>query len=277
MRRLLFIAGAMLCLSVFAGAADNAGLSEQWVSYGNKLAAAGYFDRAIVAYEKAIYIDAGNAAAFEASGRANIKLNNYEAAFDYIKTAYGINGKPGLKELEDSLGEQTMGFRNLNFYPLTFDILMHGGLNLYPGSGSEMSVTASYGGGAYIFYHLNDYFVLETGVMIKFAENLDYSEEFANIPFALGFKFGYSTPLKPILSAGFYFAPKLTRQAYFMGYEMSKMPGYDAGLHFEYRMHVLFGKWGLTFGPEVQYSLMDIYPGIKQRPLSLGFDFGVTF
>lgn len=267
---------ALYVIAFFTGAfaVDKAAAGRQWVDYGNKLATKGYYERAIVAYEKAIYIDTNNSEAFENSGKLYVKLNDKQTAIDYLKVAYDLNNKPELGKITKSLLEDTLGYRSLRFYPFTFNVLLSGGLNFLTNKYNSFAMSGSCGGGVYVFYHFNDYFAVESGIAANYEIDLDKILLQIDVPLAVAFKFGYSSPIKSILSAGGYTAFKTADKRAFGSGQKN---GTDLGLHLGYQLNLMFDKWGFVLGPTVQYSLMDTSLPIQPHTLNIVFNLGVLF
>ena len=263
MKRSLLI--VLYTIAFFTGSVA-AGKSAAWVDYGNKLAVKGYYKQAIVAYEKAIYIDTNNPEAFENSGKLYIKLNDKQTAIDYLKVAFDLTYNPELEIITKSLLEDTMGYRSLSFYPFTFNVFLSAGLNFFQDQYNSFAMSGSCGGGVYVFYHLNDYFAIESGIAANYAIDLHTMLLQIEVPLAAAFKFGYSSPIKTILSAGGYTAFKMADKRVF---GTGQKAGVDLGLRLGYHLNLMFDKWGIVFGPTVQFSLMDT--SLQTQPHTLNF------
>lgn len=64
---------------------------EQWLDEGNTLHNSGHYEEALVAYERALQLDAHYADAYDARGDACSSLNRYQEAFDAFNRAIQLN------------------------------------------------------------------------------------------------------------------------------------------------------------------------------------------
>jgi hypothetical protein len=270
-----------LLLSLFAPAyaADNAAVKDkQWLTYGQKLVKDGNYEKAIVAFEKAIYFNPENFYAFENSGDVYIQLGDKETALEYINRAYDLNPSPELKKKSEDLSEKVNGFSSLSFYPFTYEVFLEVNAALYYGDSAGFTgFSLGLGSGAYAMYHFNTWFGLKSGFMYLSNSVGDYKTSYLDIPVTAVIKFGEGKGFRNTIGAGIYLGPKISGTYGDTLFKDSDMPGVDGGLQLCYGTYYLFGKWGLVTNFTFQYSMVQIHPQIPVKAANLILSAGVVF
>lgn len=156
-----------LMLAVNCVCADTKDM--QWVKYGNKLYGAGQYEKAIIAYEKAIEINPDNSYAYMYMGYAYLQLKDTDTADEDFQRAYDILPSPALKKQIDALDEKVFGEGKFMLYPITFKVMIGFGFDLESFLKAAMTTGNPYGSilrySGMAAYHFTDWFNLEGGLI----------------------------------------------------------------------------------------------------------------
>jgi hypothetical protein len=288
---------------IFGFLSLNAGkLDDAWVQYGAKLLEAKQYEKSIIAFEKALYINPDNYLAYEYAGKAYIGLNDKASALGYYQKAYDINPSPEIKKIADDLNEHVNGLKSLTFYPLIFEAYILTNYHLTVGSDGSTDLFSpsnfSFGGGVFATYYLNDWFALKTGAILvsesgDFYESASingyypaiqetsYNATYLDFPIAptVTFRFPWAQDMPNSFSAGGYFGIKTggeySNTQYFQN---SKMPGSDMGLYFGGNTYNYF--WGpvaIVANLIVEYSMVKLYPNVNANSVNIILALGAAF
>ncbi len=178
------LSGISRIAAITAYAADTKDM--QWVKYGISMYKSGQYEKAVLAYEKAIEINPDNAYAYQYMGMAYLALKDNDMADEYFQRAYDLRPTPALKKQIQALDEKVFGEGKYFLYPVTFELYIGTGIDLGTftdtaidsgGNYNPFSNILRYGG--MVSYHFCNWFDVRSGMIIGWGADIPVLARFS--------------------------------------------------------------------------------------------------
>jgi len=234
MRKTAVLAVLALILSVSLACAET--LDMKWIKYGTKMYKAGQYEKAILAYEKAIEVNPDNSYAYQYMGYAYLQLKDNVTADEDFQRAYDILPTPALKKQIDALDEKVFGEGKFMLYPITFEVFGGMGMDLGTLSYSYgFSNMLRYGG--MVSYHVCSWFAVKSGLIVGWG---------VDVPVLA--RFSYRLPWNNRTIVGIGAGP-------YINFAAPVNSGSDMGVIFAVDAHYVIGPVSLVATQMIQYGL----------------------